>query len=143
MSQTDENKKTDENHEFKINDRRRFQADGSAKAEEETRESAASAPRDAERAGSYEAVLPADFSSLLLSLAASAQMALGISPHPLTGKLEKSLLQAKHAIDMLSVLDEKTKGNLSGEEDKLLQALLYDLRIQYVEISKADKNEKK
>ena len=44
---------------------------------------------------------------------------------------------AKHAIDLLTVLEEKTKGNLSSEEDQILESLLFDLRLRYVEALKA------
>ncbi|HCU25081.1 MAG TPA: DUF1844 domain-containing protein [Deltaproteobacteria bacterium] len=66
--------------------------------------------------------MPADFASLILSLATAAQSV-----------LEKDRPQAQYHIDLLGVLAEKTKGNLSPEEEKLLQALLYDLRMRFVE----------
>ncbi|HEX5035245.1 MAG TPA: DUF1844 domain-containing protein [bacterium] len=66
-------------------------------------------------------------------MAASAQAALGISPNPRNGKLELRLPEAKYSIDLLAMLQQKTQGNLSPEEEKFLQALLYDLRLRYVE----------
>lgn len=133
-------KEEQENQGFKVNDRRRFQADGlpveeapadeAAPAEAEAEKQAAPAPS---APGPQEKEIPADFVTLLLSLAASAQSALGISPNPRNGKVEVKLPEAKYSIDLLSVLKEKTQGNLSSEEEKFLEALLYDLRLRYVE----------
>lgn len=133
-------KEEQENQGFKVNDRRRFQADGSS-AEEKSASEAAEAPAEPEKAAAAaeppppvaEQEIPVDFVTLLLSLAASAQSALGISPHPRSGKLEVKLPEAKYSIDLLAMLQEKTQGNLSPEEEKFLQALLYDLRLRYVE----------
>jgi uncharacterized protein DUF1844 len=129
-----------ENQGFKINDRRRFSPEGQPldKAVGEVAETAKESMEGAAAASTNPpfAEPPADFASLLLSLAAGAQSALGIAPHPLTGKLEKNLAQAKYSIDLLEMLQEKTQGNLLKEEDKLLEALLYDLRMRYVEAKK-------
>lgn len=133
-------KEDQENQGFKVNDRRRFQADGLPVEESPPSEAAPAAAEPlkesppAETApGPPEKEIPADFVTLLLSLAASAQSALGISPNPRTGKVEVRLPEAKYSIDLLSVLKEKTQGNLSSEEEKFLEALLYDLRLRYVE----------
>lgn len=77
-----------------------------------------------------------DFSTFILSLATSAQVHLGAIPNPATGKQEKDLALAKQTIDILGVLEEKTKGNLAEQEGRLLQHLLFDLRMMYVEESK-------
>jgi hypothetical protein len=74
-----------------------------------------------------------DFSTFVLSLSHSALMHLGEAPHPDTGKLEKSLPLARQTIDLIALLEDKTKGNLSGEEERLVGQILYDLRIRYVE----------
>ena len=58
---------------------------------------------------------------------------LGAVPNPVTGKPEVSLEQAKYSIDLLQILQDKTKGNLTDEEDKLMRTILYDLRMRYVE----------
>jgi hypothetical protein len=61
---------------------------------------------------------------------------LGDAPHPETGKpVEPDLLVAKQTIDILAMLAEKTKGNLTPEEERFLDALLTDLRIRFVERS--------
>jgi len=128
-----------ENQAFKVKDRRRFHPDGTPVETPPEAEKATSPQNTEEKAPPQAAPeeqpheIPADFSSLILSLAAGAQSALGISPHPLTGKPEKNLPQAKYSIDLLGMLQEKTRGNLGPEEAKLLEALLYDLRMRYVE----------
>ena len=80
--------------------------------------------------------LPADFTTFCFSLASAALIHLGESPSPESGKTEQSLPLAKQTIDVLAMLQEKTKGNLLESEDKLLTAVLYDLRMRFVEASK-------
>jgi hypothetical protein len=72
------------------------------------------------------------FSTFVLSLNASALVHLGILEDPATGKKEKNLVLGKQTIDILGLLEEKTRGNLTSEEDGLLRNLLYDLRLVYV-----------
>ncbi len=123
-----------ENQGFKVNDRRRFAPDGTPLKEETTIPKTAEAKRSSPGEAAQD--IPVDFSSLLLSLAAGAQSGLGLSPHPLTGKVEKNLTQAKYSIDLLGLLEEKTRGNLQPEEKKLLETLLFDLRMQFLEAKK-------
>lgn len=73
------------------------------------------------------------FHSFLLGLAASALIHLGQKPHPDTGKFEPDLALARETLDLLAVLREKTRGNLVPEEQRLLDSLLADLRLQYVD----------
>ena len=81
--------------------------------------------------------LPAvDFHTFVLSLGSSALLHLGELEHPEGGPAEKDLPLAKHTIDILSMLEEKTKGNLTSAEEKLMQSLLYDLRLRYVNARK-------
>jgi hypothetical protein len=75
----------------------------------------------------------ADISTLALSLGSSAAMALGLAPNPSNGKVEKNLEVAKFNIDMLVVLKEKTKSNLTKDEDNLLQRMIVDLQMKYVQ----------
>ena len=77
-----------------------------------------------------------DFATFILSLSHSALMHLGEAPHPETDQVEANLPLAKQNIDILGLLEEKTKGNLSGEEERLLAQVLFDLRMRYVERSK-------
>ena len=73
-----------------------------------------------------------DFSTFVMSLSHSALIQLGDAPHPDTHKIEADLESARHTIDLLTMLEEKTKGNLTGEEERLLSQLLYDLRMRCV-----------
>ncbi len=75
----------------------------------------------------------ASFALLATSLATQAMMALGDLENPITRKRETHLGEAKFHIDMLEMLEKKTKGNLAPEEAKLLEGLLFDLRLRYVE----------
>lgn len=77
-----------------------------------------------------------DFSTLILSFATSAMINLGIAPDPQTKKTTKNLELAKQNIDLLSMLEEKTKGNLTKEEAQLLTNLLSEVRLHYVQASK-------
>jgi hypothetical protein len=77
-----------------------------------------------------------DFATFVLSLSHSALMHLGEAPNPETGKVEKDLALARQSIDLIGMLEEKTKGNLTGEEERLLAQILYDLRMRFVELSK-------
>jgi hypothetical protein len=73
-----------------------------------------------------------DFYTFIFSLGSSAFVHLGDAPHPETTRLEQNLLLAKQTIDILGILEEKTRGNLTAEEQKLLENLLSDLRLRYV-----------
>ena len=65
-------------------------------------------------------------------LATQAMLNLGTLPNPMTGKTDRNLSQAKHAIDLIEVLQEKTKGNCNPQEEVMLQSLLHELRMAYV-----------
>lgn len=73
-----------------------------------------------------------NFASFIYSLSTSALVHLGEIPEPITEKMDKNLPLAKQTIDILGILQEKTKGNLSQEEENLLNNFLYDLRMRYV-----------
>jgi hypothetical protein len=89
-------------------------------------------------AGADEQPMPqASFEELVRMLATQALLYLGAFPDPETGRRMVSLELAQFNIDMLSMVEERTKGNLSEEEKTLLTRMLYELRIQFVEISKA------
>lgn len=79
---------------------------------------------------------PMEFSTFVLSLATSAQVHLGAIPNPVSGKQEPALELAKQTIDILGILKDKTKGNLSAEEDRLFEHVLFDLRMMYVDATK-------
>ncbi|AKT43366.1 DUF1844 domain-containing protein [Chondromyces crocatus] len=96
----------------------------------------ASKPNEGEGSGLDEGDLPKlDFSTFVLSIIHSAYVHLGDAPSP--GEAEgQNLLLARQDIDLLSLLEEKTRGNLNGEEERLLSQALYDLRVRYVEVAK-------
>jgi DNA replication initiation complex subunit (GINS family) len=73
---------------------------------------------------------------LILSLQMGAMQQMGKIASPLTGKVERDLMMAQASIDMLSMLQEKMKGNLTDEEDKFLGHVLYELRMNYVDEAK-------
>ncbi len=75
---------------------------------------------------------PASFLSLIMSLASNAAASLGMMPHPVTGETGVDLTTAKHWIDVLGMLEQKTRGNLDPQEDQVIEGLLADLRMQYV-----------
>jgi uncharacterized protein DUF1844 len=79
---------------------------------------------------------PVDFSTHILSLASSALIALHQMPTPEGVEHPLDLETARHLIDVLSMLEHKTKGNLDEAETKLLQSLIYDLHIAYVDAQK-------
>ena len=77
----------------------------------------------------------ASFTVLVSTFATQAAVALGQIENPVTRKREKDLRQAKFAIDLLQVLEEKTANNRTAEEDKFLQDCLYQLRMVYIDRS--------
>jgi len=77
-----------------------------------------------------------DFSTFVLSLVHSALVHLGDAPNPVTGRPDVSLALARQTIDLLALLQEKTRGNLTGDEERTLDESLYDLRMRYVEVAK-------
>lgn len=82
-------------------------------------------------------VLPEpSFLLFISSLATQALISLGEIENPITRKKEKNLPQARFTIDTLKILEEKTRGNLTLEEQKYLQGVLYDLRMSYVASTK-------
>lgn len=78
-----------------------------------------------------------DFSTFVLSLASTALIHLGLAPDPETGKPVKAEPElARETIDLLAMLREKTRGNLTEDEDQFFERLLYDLRMQFVQATK-------
>jgi hypothetical protein len=73
-----------------------------------------------------------NFASFVISLSSSALFHFGELPDPITNTRQRNLPLAKQTIDILGILKEKTAGNLTEEEAKLLENLLYDLRMRYV-----------
>lgn len=78
---------------------------------------------------------PAGFANFIMSIASNAASSLGMMEHPVTHKREVDLELAKHWIDILGMLERKTKSNLAPQEEKILESLLADLRMQYVSLT--------
>jgi len=116
---------------FKVTDRRRRLDDEDA-------------PRPAPAAAEPPQPSPVDLShagkrslaGLFMMLASSAVVALGEAPDPLTGQRQVDLAQAADAIDLLILLREKTEGNRSPDENRILEEVLYDLQLRYVHATK-------
>ena len=88
---------------------------------------------------------PIDFSAFILSLSTTALLQLGVIENPYTKKKEKDVAMAKGTIDVLGLIKEKTKGNLTKEEDALLESVLAELRMTYYKMNVeqgAETNEK-
>lgn len=81
--------------------------------------------------------VPADFGSFVVSLGTNCMIHLGHIAHPETQQFAKDLSSAKHTIDLLQMLREKTEGNLVDEEKKLIDSLIFDLKSAYVQEKKA------
>jgi hypothetical protein len=82
---------------------------------------------------------PPSFALIVASFAAQASIALGQVPNPMTNKTEVNLDLAKHAIDTLAILEQKTKGNLAADEAAMLEGVLHQMRMAYLEAQKAGK----
>ena len=91
------------------------------------------APADAAASRELPAV---DFHTFILSLGSSALLHLGELEHPDGGTARVDLPLAKHTIDIIAMLQDKTRGNLTPPEERLMESLLYDLRLRFVERSK-------
>lgn len=147
---------------FKVADRRKFNADGSLKdgvsldeperpaAPVEQVQPVQPQPSDVESRTQAEVGVddqadgeipgaddPASFVNFLSTLATNAAAALGAVPHPATGKRSLDLETGKYWLDVLGMIKEKTANNLHPQEQRLLDGLLSDLRMQYVHIVKA------
>jgi hypothetical protein len=142
---------------FKVVDRRKVREDGAAGAQPgdtpraDKAGSGAGAPQpeadkprgdpdrksepkaaDAGAADEREQMVPADFTTLVVSLATGALLALGEIPDPDGKEPRPSKAMARYNIDTLAMLQSKAKGNLTPDEEKILGRFLYDLRIKFV-----------
>jgi hypothetical protein len=98
---------------------------------------AAEAAFEQAKGGGAQTLPKMDFSSFVLSLSHSALIHLGDAANPADGKTEVDLPMARHTIDLLALLADKTQHNLTGEEERILGQALYDLRMRYVEVAKS------
>ena len=140
---------------FVVRDRRRFTQEGEPREErgpEEQAEEQAKEPVEepeppaqeeakdrakVEEKVTEEAPFPEiNFSTFIFSLNTSALLHLGEIPDPATGKQQEDLAMAKQTIDLIAMLQEKTRGNLAPDEENLVKHILYDLRLRYVQKAK-------
>lgn len=105
----------------------REEPDAGAEAREAAREEA-----ECKDCGGEPCMPKPTFSTFALSLASSALVQLGEVPDPTSGQIQEDLVLAKHSIDILSMLQEKTAKGLDAEEARLLNGLLYELRMKFV-----------
>lgn len=119
---------------FVVKDRRMFSQEDKPEETARVEPVAKDAKADAEpQARQDPPPLPQiNFPTFVASLNASALVHLGVIEDPVSGKAEKNLPMAKQTIDILSMLQEKTSGNLTTDEEAMLKSILYDLRILYV-----------
>jgi hypothetical protein len=142
---------------FRVIDRRRFAADGSerdpseskAPSAEPTRTASPAAPASAASSAElgtplgepYDEPVPGlsepTFTTLVLSLSTQALMFLGEIPQAPGEGTHRDLGSARSMIDLLGVLEQKTRGNLTSDEASLLERMLYDLRMRFVDLSRA------
>jgi len=123
---------------FVFKDRRKLSSESEKEAESPKNNMAEEAVKEtaAEAKIPPQPPLPeVNFSTFVVSLSTEVLFHLGEIPHPISGEKQKDLNLAKHAIDTLAMLMEKTQGNLTEEEKKLLEYMLYDLRMAFIRAS--------
>ena len=124
---------------FTVTDRRSFAGRAEPAAPDEPPPPPAQgASESSESSGSSELLHEAvDFHTFILSLGSSALLHLGELDQPGGEPIQPDLPLAKHTIDIIAMLEQKTKGNLTSPEAHLIESLLFDLRLRYVERSKS------
>jgi hypothetical protein len=126
---------------FTVKDRRHFSEEGEPKVEEQQAapETQAKPEPEPQAAGERQApqhhLPPVDFSAFVLSLAHAAMMHLGYIPDPQTGESAPDLELARHTIDTIGMLKDKTAGNLTQDEARLVESALSELRMAFVRAS--------
>jgi len=137
---------------FKVENRRRFSAEGDLKREPETvppaepppvsRRHATEAPAMTDTQPNFTAGAEdshghgqgaLSFVTFMMGLSTQALVHLGEIPEPHSGKFEGDLLAAEQLIDIIAMLQDKTRGNLDAEEAQLVETILFELRMKYVE----------
>ena len=130
---------------FKVVDRRTFSVDGSKRPDAPSAEQKAEASTASERGASrqvqpetedYFDAESSGFDTLVSYLSTAAMFQLGLIPGPSGERIPVDLPNARRTIDLLEVLRQKTQGNLTAEESRLLEDVLYDLRMSFVELQK-------
>jgi len=123
---------------FKVEDRRRFSETGDARSDArdepwDSASPAAAPPPGAQTKRPETPAIEINFSTFVISLSTQALAHLGEIPDPMSNRMEIDLGAAKQMIDILGLLKEKTKGNLDKSEAALMDSVLYDLRLKFVE----------
>ncbi len=131
----------DPGDEFRVTDRRRRaevdqSASGTTEAEPSSGEPSHNRTPGPERGARRAPAGERSLEDLFLMLASSAVVALGDAPDPATGQVRRDSAAAADVIDLLVLLREKTQGNRSERETKLIEALIYDLQLRYVAATK-------
>jgi len=121
---------------FKVQDKRRFSPETGEPRDEMNDEVPQATQKEPDQSNEGGALPEINFSAFVISLSTQALMHLGEIPNPLDGQVEKDVTVAKQMIDILNLLREKTRGNLDPGEQKLMEDILYSLRMRYVEVVK-------
>jgi hypothetical protein len=128
--------KEQEEQSFRITDKRGFREDGEPIPQENAKETENKAETPPQSTGDKGQDLPPrapiDFPSYILSYYTQGLVLLGEVPNPYTNKKEEDVEAARHTIDILSMLEQKTKGNLGSDEQQLLESVLYELRMKFM-----------
>lgn len=125
---------------FVIRDRRGRGTEGQEAPAPASEEAATARSNETQTGPEADHRLPPSFLSFVYSLGTSALMLLGEGPGQEGASLSQNLGHAQEIIDVLTILETKTKGNLTPEEETLLQEMLYTLRIKYVEKASSSKS---
>jgi Domain of unknown function (DUF1844) len=138
-----EDEKQGEGKGFTVQDRRRFSPEtGEARADapevsvDAAQASKPGGPETKSASPDHESLPEINFSAFVISLSTQALMHLGEIANPISEKVELDVPVAKQMIDILAMLREKTRGNLNASEDRLMEDILFDLRMKYVEAVK-------
>jgi hypothetical protein len=129
----DNDRKNEEQEKGFVVKDKRFSSKKEEKEESQIKEEGKIEGTPKEDVSAQEGPLPEiDFTNFVLSLSTSALIQLGEIEDPFTQKSTKNLPLAKQTIDLIGMVKEKTKGNLSPDEEKVIEYVLYDLRMRYV-----------
>jgi hypothetical protein len=128
-----------EEQSFRVTDKRGFREDGESPPPENSEkagEKPATEPTFSAEKGPSDKEIPPrppiDFPSYILSYYTQGLVLLGEVPNPYTNKKEEDVEAVRHTIDILSMLEQKTKGNLASDEQQLLESVLYELRMKFM-----------
>ena len=121
---------------FKVVDKRRFDESGEAKVEAKAETKVETKTETEQNSENIEITFPMFFQSL----AHQVFMSLGLAPWPDSGLVKKDMLQARQTIDIMTMLSKKTEGNLEGDEAKMVEGLLYELRMTFMRVKEGSLN---